>query len=267
MIVASTLVSCNANKKVSDKNLPNNDSTVNVATEKTEGASLEFLFRKLDKGIEFYAIGNEPSWGLDMDFEDGFKFKTMEYEFNCPAVEGHKAEDADVTIFRAKTEAGEIIISLFGTPCTDNMSGEKFSHRVEVDIKRGDAKEYTNYEGCGRYVFDQRIHDIWVLEKMNGKNIRGMNKGSELPNIEFNTTENRVLGNTGCNGFSGEARCYGRTLELGNIGSTKKYCQDAHYEGEFLKTMEPGRYGYRIDSGMLFLKKGKNEVLVFRKVD
>lgn len=267
MIVAWTLVSCNANKKVSDKNLPKTDSSVNAATENTEGASLEFLFRKLDKGIEFYAIGNEPSWGLDLDFEDGFKFKTMEYEFNCPAVEGHKAEDADVTIFRAKTEAGEMIISLFGTACTDNMSGEKFSHRVEVDIKRGDAKEFTNYEGCGRYVFDQRIHDIWVLEKMNGESVSRKKDGPDLPSLEINTADNRAMGNTGCNNYSCQASAMGNKLEIGPLGVTRKYCEEAGYEPGFLKAMQPGIFSYKIENGRLILKKQDKELLVFRKVD
>jgi heat shock protein HslJ len=244
-----------------------NGKTETAKTETTEGASLEFLFKKLDQGIEFYAIGNEPSWGLDMDFEGRYTFKTMDFNFTCPPGEGHSSIEDNVTMFRGKTGSGEIIITLLKTPCTDNMSGEKFPYTAEVQLKKAGETDFTVYKGCGRYIFDQRIHDIWVLEKMNGESVSRKKDGMDLPRLEINTTDNMAMGNTGCNNFNGSANVMGYKLELGPLGVTRKYCEGAEYESGFLKVMQPGTFNYKIENGKLSLKKEGKDLLVFKKVD
>ena len=52
---------------------------------------------KASEGIDFYALGNEPFWSLDMDFENEFKFKNLDgLIIIVPAVKGIKAMDAEL---------------------------------------------------------------------------------------------------------------------------------------------------------------------------
>jgi len=260
LIFISLLLSCKGNQKTTTTEEP-------ITIEATEGATLDFLFRKLDKGIEFYAIGHEPSWSLDMDMEEGYFFKTMEMEFNCPPVEGIITEDKNETIYRAETESGKINIRVFNKACTDNMSGEKFPHLVKVELKRGMESAFKTYEGCGRFVFDQRIHDIWALQWMNGKEVQAGAGNGELPYLEFNSTEKKILGKTGCNNLGGEIQLKGNRVFVEKLVATQKHCPDAVYEQEFLKALSSGGFTYSIKEGKLSLSRNGEEVLRFKKVD
>ncbi|MDZ7614777.1 MAG: hypothetical protein U5K51_14555 [Flavobacteriaceae bacterium] len=45
-----------------------------------------FVIKKFEEGIDFYASGNEPFWNLDMDFEKGIRFTTIDgLVYNSPA--------------------------------------------------------------------------------------------------------------------------------------------------------------------------------------
>lgn len=91
---------------------------------------------KFVNGVDFYARGNEPNWTLEIDLEKSMSFTTMDdIKLSTPAVEGIKAQDSDVTLFRAKTEKGELIVTVIKDNCEDNMSGEKFSYKVRVEAK------------------------------------------------------------------------------------------------------------------------------------
>lgn len=58
---------------------------------------------KFVNGIDFVARGNEPNWTLEIDFEKSMSFATMDdIKLNTPAVKGTKAQDSDVTLYRAK---------------------------------------------------------------------------------------------------------------------------------------------------------------------
>lgn len=98
-------------------------------------------------GIDFVATGNEPGWLLEIDLEDGMYFKTrpsgtveLKGAVPKPTVEGN------MTSYRTQTDAGELIVELTETPCTDAMSGRVSSHTVRVTAKG------KSYSGCGMYL-------------------------------------------------------------------------------------------------------------------
>ena len=233
-----------------------------------EGGGNDFIMEKIGRGVEFYAIGNEPGWSLEMDQENGLRFMTQDgIVFNTPPVGGVKGQTPAMTRYHAIVESGELDITLTEQECTDNMSGEKFPYKVQVRLKRGMDKSFKTYDGCGKRIFDQRIHDIWALQEVNGKVVTITEGRSERPYLEFHTNDNRVLGKTGCNDLSGGAEIRGNKIIFDNIAVTQKACQDANYESAFLKAMAPGMVRYKINAGRLYLYREGKEVMVFRKVD
>ena len=263
LLIVLVAASCQVNKKKPSV----------VETRKTEeaaeGGGVDFIKGKLDRGIEFYAFGNEPGWGLEMDMDKDFKFSALgQADFYTPAVNGNKAADADVTNYHASVEGGELDITLYRQGgCTDNMSGEKFTHKVRVGIRRGNEKDFTYYEGCGRFIFDHRLHDIWALESINGRKVEIREGQGERPYLEFHTGEGRVMGKTTCNSLNGGAEAMGNRIEFKNIGATMMGCPNPELEAEFLKALGPGKVEYRIDAGRLHLSRDGKETMVFRKVD
>ena len=222
------------------------------------------LQSKYKDGIDFYAAGMDNVWELNLDFEKDFTFKRSDgFKFSTPAVEGIKAQDANIVRYRAVVESGEMIIQLEKLECVNNTTGKKFPYKVTVEIKRGIDKDYNRLEGCGRFVFDDRIHDIWVLQQLNNKLVTG----HDLPYIELNTIDGSAMGKTGCNNFSGKADFKGNKLTLGPLATTRKICSNAIYESDFLKVMSPGEWIYEIDNRKLVLTQNGKEAIIFKKVD
>jgi heat shock protein HslJ len=251
------LISCESPNKTQS----NND----LVKIETSGPMQDTFKEKFEEGTDFFATSSDSSWTLSLDFEGDFKFKKNDgFVFSTPAVEGNRAQDANVIRYRAQVESGEMIIQVYKEECINSNTGQKFSNKVTVEIRRGIDKDFMEFQGCGSYIFDQRIHDIWVLHILNDKEV----SGKELPYIEFNTTDGTVLGNTGCNNFSGKASLKGNKLTMNPLAVNRKFCPEvAALEGEFLKAISPGEMVYRIEEGKLFLYRNDEEVIVFRKVD
>lgn len=133
-----------------------------IASKEIKDTSEEpVLQTKLQDGFDFYAHGQDANWELSLDFEKDFTFKLADgFRFSTPAVEGIKAQDANVVRYRAVVESGEMIIQLYKQECVNSSTGKKSPYKVTVEIKRGIDKDYNTAEACGRYVFDERIHDM-----------------------------------------------------------------------------------------------------------
>jgi len=133
--------------------IPPKDTLPGFGTEgRPEGPDSNFIRRKLDKGIDFFAAGTEPFWSIDLDFEKQFSFNNMDgFILNTPATEKMKGGNPNVSRYKATTEAGEIIIIIIKKECIDAMSGEKSPYEVTVRVKSSVEKDFTDYKGCGRY--------------------------------------------------------------------------------------------------------------------
>jgi hypothetical protein len=146
----------------------------NKVTGNIEQSSLQSKYKD---GIDFFASGMDDEWELNLDFEKDFTFKRSDgFKFSTPAVEGIKAQDTNTIRYRAVVESGEMIIQLDKQECVNNINGKKFPSKVTVEIKRGTDKDYNRVEGCGRFVFDERIHDIWVLQQLNSAHCIVLNR-------------------------------------------------------------------------------------------
>jgi heat shock protein HslJ/uncharacterized membrane protein len=260
-VILLNLMSCHLPGKYADKHPARQ-------TEKQGEISTDFIMGKLSRGIEFYATGNEPGWSLEMDRDNRFQFKTMDgLLFNTPALEALVDADGNSTRYHATTEAGELDIFITSQECIDNMSGDKFTFSVMVSLKHGNDKEFKRHIGCGRWIFDIRLHDIWALESIDGKPIIVTEGRSERPYIEFHTDKNQIIGKTSCNNFTGKAEFKGNRIIFSPLESNFKTCPDAAFEVPFRNAMSPGILEYKIDNGRLTLYRNGKQSLVFKKVD
>ncbi|MCA1762504.1 MAG: hypothetical protein LC664_05875 [Flavobacteriales bacterium] len=152
------LMSCGDGENASDQNsdTPSGESR-NLEQDSQKS---EFLRKKVDAGIDFYAVGHEPEWVLDVEMAGHMNFKALgEMEMNHPAVEGQ--EDGGAMRFTSQTEMGKMEVVLKkpasnqgGDVCTDTMSGEEFEYRVEVKVQPSGSDKATTYTGCGTYLSD-----------------------------------------------------------------------------------------------------------------
>lgn len=113
------------------------------------------------------------------------------------------------------------------------------------------------------------ITDIWLVEKV-GEYEKPKGMGDKSLTFEFNASERRMYGFSGCNTLRGPITKLTETeLEFGNLASTMMACGQANMELEravsnaFTQTKK-----YKRDGMLLTLMGAGNEVLmVLRKVD
>lgn len=228
----------------------------------------EFIQKKADQGIDFYALGNEPFWSLDMDFEKEFQFKNIDgLSIIVPAIEGVKAMDADVTRYRSVNESHELIIQVHRQNCSDTMSDNKFDYKVTVDYKELGDKVYSKLIGCGNYVPDYRLNNIWAIEDINNKNLNEIEFMKGQPYIEINVIENRISGHDGCNNFMGGFRFEKGYLAIGNLAGTRMACPNMDISNEISKVLSDKKLTYKFKGRKLYFIDRDKTVMTLKNID
>ncbi len=97
------------------------------------------------RGVTFRALGNEPSWSLEITPErltmiTDLGASRAEFPYSQPSVAGQR------TTYRLRTEAHELVAVVERGGCTDSMSGEAFEATATVTF------DGAMYYGCGRFL-------------------------------------------------------------------------------------------------------------------
>jgi len=218
-------------------------------------------------GSYFKATGTEPFWGLKI-YDDKVELQTMEDTITTPPSEAIIAQDSHLKMFRIQTEATQMDIIISFKECTNAMSGEVFPYTVTISYKNTDGGETTIYEGCGSYITDYRLHDIWVLEEMKGAPISKEDfSGRDVPNMEININNNLFTGFSGCNQMRGSFYYEHDVLRFTQIASTQMACPSMDKETEFLTALQASTT-YQVENNRLYLSNPSEEnLLVFKKID
>lgn len=222
----------------------------------------------INEAIYFRATGNEPFWGLKISNEKiAFTSLVTGFEkLTWPHVAPNKAMDANVKMYRASSEQGEIKIQIQAQECTDTMSGQISPYTVTVEIIKNKNIATTVFNGCGNYITDIRLHDIWVLETLNNKKVAITDFRKELPYLEINTTKNTFSGFAGCNTMAGSIFSENGLLRFTDIMGTKMYCGNENKESEFLKALQSATT-FQIENNRLTLSNPSGVKLILKKVD
>lgn len=98
-----------------------------------------------DRGVLFRAVGQEPGWVLEiaertMTLIMNYGADTLAFPVPQPAPD----PDTRVVAYHARTQAHDLHVSIREEPCSDTMSGERFSVTVQLVLND------TTYAGCGR---------------------------------------------------------------------------------------------------------------------
>lgn len=270
LFVILLFLGCAQSAKKVNKSITNDSAVINnSATIVSDTAPSPDRFRKqFEQGIDFMASGNEPFWSLQIDFEKAMHFKTVSgFEIVTPAVEGVKAMDANVIRYHAKTEKGTLTVQIQKLECINEMSGEKLDYTVTVDTKNNTDKDYAIYKGCGRYLADYRLHDIWALDSINNQKMKTADFTKGLPLLEFNLTEKKVHGNTGCNNINGPMEVMGNKIQFGRLATTRMACKNMNFESKYLQKLDNKTVPYQIKPGKLYLQVSPDSVFIYKKID
>lgn len=223
---------------------------------------------KFEQGIGFIASGNEPFWSLEIDFNKFMHFKMPDgYEIKNPAVEGLKAMGTSVIRYQANNDKNTLIVQIQKFDCINDMSGAKLPYTVTISTQNNTDKNVVNYKGCGQYLVDYRLHDIWLLDGINDKKIIAANFTNGFPRIEFNLSEGKVFGSSGCLDYNGKIEVKGDKIYFEKLLNSSKSCKHLKIETDYLQKISNKIIPYQIKQGKLFLQVSKDAVFIYKKID
>jgi heat shock protein HslJ len=210
----------------------------------------------------FMASGVSPDWALDIG-TNGIHLRTGEDSYSTPHTIPDKAMDSNVKRYVLRTESAHLNIKIIQEPC--QSANEKYGrYSVHVEYKRTTEPEYSVLKGCGAYIMEYRLHDIWALESLNGQRIT-VSEGLKRPYFEIDSQNASFMGSASCNQMRGSLFFEPGLLRFNDIRTTRKMCPGM-LEAEFLKTLQSTIH-YKMGDGRLTLTNPNGAELVFRKVD
>lgn len=223
-----------------------------------------------EEDLQYYfkATGNEPFWGIKIGKEQ-IVFTSLipgKESVTFPHAEPIKAMDANVKMYKLSNEKTTAAVSIQQLDCQDSMSGAISAYSVKVEIKNNSELETQKLSGCGKYLTDYRLHDIWVLEELNGYKVFAADFQKEMARIEINSAENRFSGFGGCNAISGQIFYEKDVLRFTKVISTLMACPQGNKEGEFLKALQ-NTTTYTVENNQLTLSNPSGKLIVFKKID
>ena len=102
--------------------------------------------RRRAAGVAFRALGNEPSWNLEIGPDQQLVLNTDLGQRRTTTRHVEPAVDGARTTYRAANDGQDPTVVVERRPCNDTMSGELFDAAVTVTF------ESATLHGCGRWL-------------------------------------------------------------------------------------------------------------------
>ena len=219
-------------------------------------------------GVDFLATGSEPFWSLELTSQGQMRFRTVAAgdSLLLPLPAPDQAQDALVLRYRPLAGAGDLTVTIAQQACTNSMSGEALPYTVTVQARTAAQPAARAFAGCGRYLGDSRLHDLWALESIDGQAVAAAQFGQKKPYLELNLTTGEVLGFGGCNGLGGSLTPERAGVRFGILRGTMLACPALAFEQKFRGALSGQSFTYQIENLRLTLKNRVN-TLVFKKFD
>jgi len=255
LLILVELVACTQQQR-----LTNHSPTLEYGEKGPEYSDL--LMAKLENGVDFVASGTEPFWSLEIDFDKRIFFKGPHGDsIQSTVPEAVRLQDVAATSYRTKVGSDSVTVVVYDQSCVDNLTGKELPKTVNITALGKD------YKGCGSYLSDYRLNDIWVLESINENAIKTSDFPKGLPKIELSLTQNQVFAYAGCNEFSGSMEVQGKKIRFGRFSGTLMACPNMNFESNYLSHLANKTVPFRIEPGKLFLQVSADSTYTYKKVD
>ncbi|WP_159021439.1 META domain-containing protein [Formosa sp. L2A11] len=253
IIILITVFSCGQSKEETVNKI--SDTVTNSALIKTQENTAKVFFK---------SSGTSPNWKLLLR-ENEIQFSLGAETFNFPLSHFNQAADSNIKIYSALTKTSHIRVKIAMQACKD-LENNTHPYTVSIDFKQNSETNFTAYQGCGEYITDYRLHDIWVLETIANDVVNAKQFTKELPNIEINAKANAFLGYAGCNTINGSIFSEQSKIRFTKIVTTKKMCPTLDNETKFIKALERSTQ-FKIENNRLYLSNPDGNTLTLKKVD
>lgn len=224
---------------------------------------------QIDEAMPFYNYyfqgnGSEPFWNVELTADKLILNQLDKKSIHLTPAKNESLVDG-VKNYALSDSNISYSISIQKKECSNTSSGEKSNYTVLILKKDENGELLDKLEGCGDYKVDKRLHDIWVLEELNGEKVSTSDFPREFPRLEIQAVDQRFLGFTGCNQMFGKINVENGMFKFKDVGATKMLCEGVN-ETVLLKTMELITH-YQLKGTKLLLFTSNGNAMTFKKVD
>lgn len=219
------------------------------------------IIQKQKRGIDIIATGNDPvAWILEIDFDNMLSFKSADGNtLNILSAFSKKEITADFELYSTLTDLGDLVIKLYNEPCNGISGTNQLNRKASVYLKN---KTYT---GCGKYLYDHQLNDVWILENINNEKQTASDFAKGLPRLEFNLQTNKMNGSDGCNTINAGIEIKGSRIKFTAFSGTKMACKNNQVEKIFNEFLSNRSVDYYMKDGLLFLYLADDSRISFKR--
>ena len=241
-------------------------ATKNLKKNESDHPKAAFLNEKWKKGIVFYAIGNEPSWSINIKKNKGVLFTSQDgQQYTATSISRLASIDTKSITYRSVNEQGEMLITLSKEKCGDTMSDDSFSYSVSGQIKLKGKKEFETYKGCGNFVPDPRLNGKWIIAKVDTLAIDNQQL-IKIPELRIDVYKGMVSGNDGCNLFNGSLENQDNEIIFGMMAVTMMACPNMYTSSIITKSFVDKKLRFELKEN-LFFYQGNKEIMMLKQAE
>jgi heat shock protein HslJ len=212
---------------------------------------------KMQKGIDVIAMGNEPSWSLELDFEKQFNFTSIASDPITTPASKPVFENGGWSI---KSSSGNNVLDIRIEPryCNDGMSDWVYQYYATVTVN-GKANKGVSVLLNSSFA----LNGEWEMDYLSGPKI--MLEWRKMPTLNFDIAQNRVSGTDGCNRIMGSFKLSDNSgLSFSQMAGTMMACPDNN--ADFFNRALSKVNRFRIMNGKLELLSGEGLLVRMRRV-
>lgn len=245
------IISCNNSKEIqinssdsSSKDMEDNTIKKDIDINKNSGIPGKTV-------IDFYAHAADGEWNLSIRFGGDINFNSVanHIQFFAPTNKTIVANGANVVSLFAENEKYILKATIDIVNCT--KEGRKVT---SVMIREKDKKKGIDFSGCGYYMGNPDLQNVWIVEEINGKKLTANEFPQELPHFQFNLLNKKISGFAGCNQVHGNIEFAYRQMNITQLVSTRMYCGEASKIESQIISILNGNPFYHFDKELLIIE-------------
>ncbi len=167
------------------------------------------------RGIDFIASGNQPQqWNIKMDFDNECYFENEDSLIIKLKPNTKFNNDELKEVYTASSNSNKLELTIYKEKCD-----VKKYKQLNTSITKVNYNGVT-YEGCGHYLFDERLHQTWVLDYIDNEPQFAINYTKGIPYFKINLIRNKITGFDGSNTLSSKIEVKGNRILFGRLTNT-----------------------------------------------
>ncbi|HEY0067740.1 MAG TPA: hypothetical protein VGB46_10260 [Flavisolibacter sp.] len=99
--------------------------------------------KKGGQGLEFFGVGNEPFWNIEVDEQKHIAFHLADWEKPIRFKPSRRVTSGDSIVYNTSNDTATLSLTIYNRFCSDGMSDYIYPNKVKVIFKN------QVFEGCG----------------------------------------------------------------------------------------------------------------------